>query len=172
MDSGFEQISAEKEQLPDEELPEMFFFDVDEESEEAEFIRVDDLFRTDPDRASAPDGLMSFTFFPEKRDVFISSRLSRLLRRTLVLSASRTGILPERIRIRPLFVRVLSRMPDPDTPEKTALEIRNDLEMQARNVRKPGDTGRFWANSCLVSRADEEPDDDLITRLAAQIRKE
>ena len=44
-DRGIEQFPAEKKELPSNEPPELIFFDTDGYPEEAEFIRVDDLFR-------------------------------------------------------------------------------------------------------------------------------
>ena len=172
MRTDIERFPAEKRQIRIEEPPEMIFFDVDEEAEEAEFIRVDDLFRIQPEEVRGLTGLISYTFFPRKRGVFISGSFARLLRRTLVLLTSRFGIPAEKIRIRPLFVQWQIDLSEDDDPEMLAREFRTDLEAQARNIMDLEEDDRFWSASCLVSRSGEEPEDDLINRLAMQVQEE
>ena len=172
MRTDIERFPAEKRQIRFEEPPEMIFFDVDEEAEEAEFIRVDDLFRLDAEDAQSLTGLTAYTFFPRKRGVFISGSFARLLRRTLVLLTSRFGTPTAKIRIRPRFVQWQIDLSEEDDPETLAREFRTELETQARNLLALEENDRFWSNSCLVSRGGEEPGDDLINRLAALVQEE
>ena len=52
----FEQFPAEKKEIRNNEPPELIFFDADGYPEEAEFIRVDDLFREEAGAAGKLTG--------------------------------------------------------------------------------------------------------------------
>lgn len=171
MDSGFEQFPVEKMQLEGEEPPEMFFFDVDEETEEAEFIRLDDLLRREGESVPVRGGPTSFTFFPRKYGTILKSRFSRLLRRTLILSASGMQYEPEKIRIRPLFVQWQIDLSETDDPEKIAREFRADLETQTCSLLDLDDHESYWSDCCFISPADARVTDEVIIRLASRIQK-
>lgn len=170
MDCENERFSAEERQTDGEELPEMFFFDVDDVAEEAEFIRLDELLAREGEETHPLSGLVSFTFFPQKRDTYLSGRFSRLLRRTLILSAARMELPLEKIRVRPLFVQCRVRIPDEGgIPEKLAREIRSDLEEQTKAVLALDEDDRFWSNHCFAAPADAEINDDEMIRLMENI---
>ena len=59
----FERFPIEKQSVRADEPPDLFFFDVDDVSEEADFIRVDDLFRLEGDGGSKLSGPVLFTLF-------------------------------------------------------------------------------------------------------------
>ncbi len=80
---------SKKKQIPCEEPPELIFFDVDEDQDEADFIRVDDLFSSEDTSEQKMTGKIIFTLFPQRDNEIIDSRLSRMIRRTLVLSGLR-----------------------------------------------------------------------------------
>lgn len=152
-----------------EDLPELIFFEPDEVGEEAEFIRVDDLFRREA--PSALFGPVLFTLFPRRAGAFISARLSRLFRRTLVLTGMRMEKETERIRIRPTFVQWRTELSPEDDAGKIAGEFRADLEAQAGLFQNLRDGERFWADSCFVCPENERLTDEIINRMAAGLQE-
>jgi hypothetical protein len=152
-----------------EEFPEMFFFDVDDEAEEAEFIRLDELLEKEGEIPRPLSGLVSFTFFPQKQGTYIDARFSRLLRRTLILSATGMGLTLEKIRVRPLFVQWQTVISENDAPEKIAREIRADLETQTKAVLSLDESDHFWSADCFAAPADAKINDDEMIRLMKKI---
>lgn len=64
MDRDFEKFPVEKKQIRCEEPPELIFIDVDEDQDEADFIRVDDLFSSEDTSEQKMNGKVIFTLFP------------------------------------------------------------------------------------------------------------
>ncbi|MBR6088846.1 MAG: hypothetical protein IKP86_02860 [Anaerolineaceae bacterium] len=165
-DRDIEQFPEEKKQLHDNEPPELIFFDVDGVPEEADFIRVDDLFRTEGAAENLLTGILSFTLFPQKTGTLIGSRLSRLIHRTLAVSAARQQHPLRKVRIRPRFVQWQLELGDGDDPAELAGEFRNDLELQFRVFTDTPDHVRYWSNNCFVCPFDKELTDEAIVRIA------
>ena len=165
-DRGIEQFPVEKKQIRFEEPPELIFFDVDEESEEAEFIRVDDLFAMEPETGLSLTGLMAFTLFPRKKENVLSSHMSRLLQRTLILSAAHFEKTLEKVRVRPQFLQWQIELTDVDKAEEIAGEFRDALEAQVQTNRKGPDTEPFWSPNCFVCPVDKEFSDEMIVKIA------
>lgn len=172
MRDEFEKFPVEKRQIRLEDPPELIFFDVDEDEDEAEFIRVDDLFQLEQEDAPGLTGKISFTLFPRKGGEFIGSRFSRMIHRTLILSALRMQKRVEKIRVRPFFVQWQIELTAEDEPEILAKEFRADLEFQTDNLRNLNEEERFWADSCFVRPADKEIADDKINRMVALYQEE
>ncbi len=150
MTDGIDKFPIKKTSIHYEEEPEMIFFAPDDEAEEAEFIRVDDLFEPEPDRN------IILTLFPARRCTFIKGELARAVTRTLALTALRLERPAEDIRVRPLFVQWRVELEDGDTPEQIAREVRADLEVQARALLKLDDDTNFWSTACFIRPADRE----------------
>ena len=167
MDREFEVFSVKKRQIRYEEPPELIFFDVDEDTEEAEFIRVDDLFSGETESGSRLSGRLSFTLFPQKFGELIDSRLSRLIRRTLFLSAFRLQHPAALVRVRPGFAQWQMDLADNEEPELFAREFRADLEAQLHSLKKLQPEERYWSSNCFIYSADKEISDDKINRMAA-----
>lgn len=165
-DREFERFPVEKRRIRFEEPPEMIFFDVDEESEEAEFIRVDDLFTEEPETAAKLTGKLSFTLFPRKSGEIIESRLSRLIHRTMVLTGLRLERQVEKIRIRPTFAQWQIDLPESDEPEQIVREFRADLEELLHSKENDSQIETFWSDNCFVSPIDKEIPDETIIRVA------
>lgn len=171
-DRDIEQFPADKNQLPFSEPPELIFFDVDEYSEEAEFIRVDDLFREEAGSAGKLTGRLSFTFIPNKSEDLIDSRMSRLIQRCLMLSAVRLERPLEKVRIRPKFVQFRTELDTPDSAEEIAREFRADLEDAVRFSRTGQNKERFWSANCFVSPVELELSDEIIIQAASSFRNQ
>ena len=150
-DRGIEQFPAEKKELQSNEPPELIFFDTDGYPEEAEFIRVDDLFREEAGSAEKLTGRLSFTFIPKKDEDLIGSRMARLIQRCLLLCAVRDT---------------------PDSAEKIAREFRDDLEDTVRFSRKDQSEERFWSANCFVSPVELELSDEMIIQAASSFRNQ
>ena len=169
-DREIEQFPVEKRQIRWTEPPELIFPDVDEDPDEADFIRVDDLFKMEAGQTEKLTGRLSFTFFPNKKGDVIGSRLSRLIRRSLLLCAVRLEKSLEKVRVRPKFVQFRVDLGDPDAAEEIAREFRNDLEDQMVFMRKDQNEERFWSSSCFVCPVDKDFSDDSILRIAASFQ--
>ena len=65
-DDESELFPVEKKEIRYDEPPELIFFDADGYPEEAEFSRVDDLFREEAGSAEKLTGRLSFTFIPKR----------------------------------------------------------------------------------------------------------
>ena len=169
---GIEQFPAEKKEIQSNEPPELIFFDVDEYSEEAEFIRVDDLFREEAESAGKLTGRLSFTFIPKKSEDPIGSRMSRLIQRCLLLSAVRLERPLEKIRIRPKFVQFRTELNTPDSAGEIAREFRDDLEDTVRFSRTDQNEERFWSANCFVSPVELELSDEMIIQAASSFRNQ
>ncbi len=167
--SGDEEFLKAEQYSGSEEFPEMIFFDVDDEAEEADFIRLDELLEKEGELPRPLSGLVSFTFFPRKQGTYLDGRFSRLLRRTLILSAARMELALEKIRVRPLFVQWQAVISESDVPEKLAREIRADLETQAKAVLGLDENDHFWSNNCFAAPADADINDDEMIRLMKNI---
>ena len=167
MDSEIELFPAEKKTIRFEEPAELIFFDTDEDPEEAEFIRVDDLFREEGEPSRKLSGPVFLTLFPRKNGTYIGSRLARIIRRTLILSAAQLEKSLAKIRVRPLFVQWQIDLAEEDT-EQLIRAFRADLEEQIRNLQGPGEDERFWSDSCFLFPAGKEIADDEILRIAAK----
>ncbi len=165
-DREFEQFPVVKRQIRYEEPPEMIFFDVDEESEEAEFIRVDDLFTEEPEAAAKLTGRLTFTLFPRKSGKIIESRLSRLIHRTMVLTGLRLERQVEKIRVRPTFAQWQIDLLESDEPEQIVREFRTDLEELIHSKENDSQIEAFWSDNCFVSPIDKEIPDETIIRVA------
>ena len=152
-----------------EDSPELIFFDPDDLAEEAEFIRVDDLFRREPEAVLF--GPVFFTLFPRRAGTFLSGRLSRLFRRTLVLTGMQMEKAPERIRIRPMFLQWRTELSAVDDAGTVAGKFRADLESQADLFQDLQDGERFWADSCFVCPENERLTDEMINRMVARFQE-
>ena len=171
-DRGIEQFPAEKKELQSNEPPELIFFDTDGYPEEAEFIRVDDLFREEAGSAEKLTGRLSFTFIPKKDEDLIGSRMARLIQRCLLLCAVRLERPLEKVRIRPKFVQFRTELDTPDSAEKIAREFRDDLEDTVRFSRKDQSEERFWSANCFVSPVELELSDEMIIQAASSFRNQ
>ena len=172
MDRDFERFPVEKKQIRFEEPPEMFFFDVDEDVEEAAFIRVDDLFADDPEIASKLTGKLTFTLFPRRSEDLVDSRMSRLIHRTMILTGIRVERPLEKIRIRPVFVQWQIELFDNDEPEQLAKDFRAGLEELIHEQKRISQENRFWSDNCFVSPADQEIPDETIIRVAKKYQEQ
>ena len=152
-DNGIEQFPAEKKHISFEEPPELIFFDVDEYSEEADFIRVDDLFREEAGTAERLTGRLTFTFIPKNSEDLISSRMAKQIQRCLLLSAVRLERPLDKVRIRPKFVQFQTELGSDDPAEEIAREFRDDLEDTIRFSHTDQNEDRFWSANCFVSHA-------------------
>ena len=162
----------EKDNVPAEDLPELIFFDTDDIPEEADFIRVDDLFRMETDSSPVKDDLFTFVLFPRKKETYISSRMALLIRRTLILSSVRLEVPLERIRVRPMFAQWQSVLTGEGLSEMIVRGVRTDLETQASLLRDAEEDSRFWAGSCFVYPAGKEYPDDYLNRLIGMYQEE
>ncbi len=169
-DAVIERFSAEKQQIRFEDPPELIFFDVDEDSNEADFIRVDDLFRDgDAGETCSP---FCLTLFPRCSGHILSGRISRVIRRTLYLSALRLNCTVSVIRVRPNFVQMLAEPGDGDTAETLAREFRADLELQMSNLCGLPEGLRFWSDNCFIWMADTQIGDEKINSMISLYRDE
>ena len=167
----FERFPIEKHSVRAEEPPELIFFDVDDVGEEAEFIRVDDLFRLEGDGLSKLSGHVLFTLFPRQSGRFLTERLSRILRKTLIMSGIRLEKPAEKIRIRPGFAQWQMDLNETDDPEQLMREYRADLETQAGMLLGYEGNRRFWADSCFICPENDRITDEMISRLAARYQE-
>ena len=145
-----------------DEMPDLIFFDPDDCAEEADFIRVDDLFREAGDAMRGP---LLFTLFPRKAGRFLSARLSRLFRRTLLLTGMRIEKPAEMIRIRPMFVQWRIETGPEDDAAELVRAFRSDLEAQADLFLDLREDEPFWAVSCFVCPENDRITDDMICTL-------
>lgn len=166
-----EKFSIEKQSIRAEEPPELIFFDVDDVSEEADFIRVDDLFRMEEEAAGKVAGPVWFTLFPRQSGQLLTVRLSRILRRTLYLSGIRLEKPAEKIRIRPGFAQWQLDLGDADDPKGLMREFRADLEAQAGMLLGYDGEKRFWADSCFICPENDRITDEVISRMAARYQE-
>ena len=162
----------ENERIPDDELPELIFFEPDEQPEEAEFIRVDDLFRSVTDSEAECRGPFTFVLFPRKAGGYIGSRLARLIRRTMILFSARAEYPMDRIRVRPMYVQWQSDPGETGEPEAIVREIRTELETQAALLQNAEGDPRFWSGSCFVYRAENDMTDYELNRLIGSYQEE
>ncbi len=153
MSDEIEKFPIKKTAIRYEAEPEMFFFSPDEEAEEAEFIRVDDLFRLGEE---APGRDIILTLFPARRFTFIRGAPAQAFKRTIALTALRLERPAEDIRVRPLFVQWRVELEPGDSPEQIAREIRADLEEQARVLLNINGERCFWSNACFIRPADRD----------------
>ncbi len=165
----FENITGEPEPDRTETFPEMIFFDPDDIAEEADFIRVDDLFRMEN---AVPAGPVLFTMFPRRAGQYIAGPFIRVLQRTLILTGLRLERPAIKTRVRPRFVQWLSELSETDDAEALVREFRADLEIQADLYRDLEDGERFWADSCFVCPENDRITDDMISRMAARLQKQ
>lgn len=170
-DPEIEQFPVEKRQIKYEEPPELIFFDVDDEGEEADFIRVDDLFAMESGEETALTGPVAFTLFPRRSGELISSRLSRLIRRTLMLSAARFERPLLKTRVRPQFAQWQIELTDSDSAEDLVRAFRDDLEYQVRSSRGEVTNAYFWSPNCFVCPTDKEISDEVIVRVASSYQE-
>ena len=166
----FERFPAERQRIRLEDPPELIFFDVDEDSEEADFIRVDDLFRGGDDAETR--GPFCLTLFPRRSGQILSGRISRVIRRTLYLSALRLNCTVSAVRVRPYFVQLLAEPGTEDTAETLAREFRADLELQMNNLCGLPEGLRFWSDNCFVWMADTQIDDEKVNSMISLYRDE
>ena len=169
-DRDFEQFPVRKKQIRQEEPPELIFFDTDEYSEEADFIRVDDLFREEAGAAEKLTGRLTFTFIPKKSENLIGSRMARQIQRCLLLSAVRLERPLNKVRIRPKFIQFQTELESGDPVEEIAREFRDDLEETVRFSHTEQNKERFWSANCFVSPADTEFSDEFIVQAVSANR--
>ena len=168
MNEEFQQFPVEKRRIRYEDPPELIFFDVDEDSEEAELISVDDLFRLSEAEDSPRCFPVRFTLFPAQKGDYIDSRLSRVIHRTLLMACLQMEKTPRLVRLRPTFVQWQL---DPDSEAETesiARELRGALELQLHSLKNLDEKARFWASVCLIHPADAEITDDALNALILQ----
>ena len=170
MDRDIEQFPVVKRRLRPEDPPELIFFDVDEDTDEAEFIRVDDLFRAEADSGGQLIGRLSFTLFPRGEDTLIDTQLSKLIHRALLICCLRIGKPLEKVRIRPSFAQWQIELTEEDEAEQIARAFRADLERQIHPFLHLPEEERFWSENCFVSPIDKEITDETIIRAAALYR--
>ncbi len=156
-DGRIDRFPAEKRQIRFDDPPELIFFDVDDEGEEAEFIRVDDLFRSE--MRPGKGGSFFLTMFPRDPELIISGKMSRMIRRTLYLSACGLQCSVSKIRVRPRFIQWLTEPGETQEPETLAREFRMDMELLMNNL---WGGERFWSDSCFLWSADVRIDDENI----------
>ncbi len=166
-----ERFPIEKQSVGAEEPPQLIFFDVDDVSEEAEFIRVDDLFRMDGEASAKLSGPVWFTLIPRQSGRYLTARLSRIFRKTLILSGIRLEKPAEKIRIRPVFAQWQMDLDETDDPEKLMWEFRADLEAQAGMLLGYDGEKRFWADSCFICPENDRITDEMISRMAARYQE-
>lgn len=154
MSDEIEKFPIKKTAVRYEKEPEMFFFAPDEEAEEAEFIRVDDLFGLEEEEAPKRDIIL--TLFPARRFTFIKGAAAQAFKRTIALTALRLERPAQDIRVRPLFVQWRVSLEPGDSPEQIAREIRADLEGQARVLLNINADRCFWSNACFIRPADRD----------------
>lgn len=167
-----EKFPVTKRQIRPADPPELIFFDVDEDADEADFIRVDDLFRDISDSESKEPGAFTFTLIPFGKDRLIDSRSSRIIHRTMILTAFRLQHPIEKIRIRPLFVQWQLTVEAQDEPEYLVREFRADLEDQFRNLQNMNENEKYWADTCFICPASAAVTDEWIREMAAAYQKE
>lgn len=165
-DQDIEQFPVVKRQIRYEEPPDLIFFDVDEDTEEADFIRVDDLFADEQEGYQKLSGQLSFTLFPRRQGELIGSALSKKIHRSMIFSALRLEHPLEKVRIRPNFAQWQVNLSAEDDAERIAREFRDDLEDLLRNVKKLKGDERFWSDNCFVSPIEREIPDEMIIRVA------
>ena len=165
-DLEIERFPVEKKQIRYEEPPELIFFDVDEDAEEADFIRVDDLFASEAEPLQKLTGSLSFTLFPAVPGVIIDSRMARSIHKNLILTSIRLDKPLEKVRIRPVFAQWQIEVLDDEEPESLIREFRADLEEFVHAAKKLSENERFWSDNCFVSPVDKEISDETIMRLA------
>ena len=159
-DAAFERFPVEKQRIRSEDPAELIFFDVDDEGEEAEFIRVNDLFRLETDPGLG--GSFFLTLFPRNPERVISGRISRLIRRTLYLSAAGLQCNISKVRVRPHFVQWLTEPGETNDPELLTREFRADLEFQMSSVTGLAQGEQFWSESCFMWFTDSQINDEKI----------
>ena len=169
--TDIERFPIEKRSVHAEEPPELIFFDVDDVSEEADFIRVDDLFRLEGEASGKLIGPVWFTLFPRQSGQYLTARLSRIFRRTLILSGLRLEKPAEKVRIRPVFAQWRIDLGEEDDPEKLMREFRTDLEAQAGMLLGYDEEKRFWADSCFICPENDRITDEMISRMAARYQE-
>ena len=165
----FERFPAEKQRIRAEDPAELIFFDVDDEGEEAEFIRVNDLFRLETGPGSG--GSFFLTLFPRSAERVISGKISRLIRRTLYLSAAGLQCRISKVRVRPHFVQWLTEPGETNDPELLTREFRADLEFQMHSVTGLAQEERFWSESCFMWFADSQINDEKIDGMIGLYRE-
>ena len=171
MDQEIEQFPAEKRRICYEEPPELIFFDVDGETEEADFIRVDDLFTMDKQNQTPLSGHLTFTLFPQISGKLIDSRSSRLIHRSLVLTALRLQHPLEKVRVRPRFVQWQIELNEKDKADELAREFRDDMEDQILSIQLSDKIERFWSNNFFVCPIEKEIPDETIIKIAADYQR-
>ena len=161
-----EQFPVVKRRIKPEEPPQLIFFDVDEDAEEADFIRVDDLFRDSEAYGTEKPSSYTFTLIPRRKNQIIDSRTSRLIHRTMVLCAFRLQHPIEKIRIRPRFVQWQLKLEQDDVPEILVREFRSDLEDQFCNLQNLKENDSYWADICFICPASVNMTDGWICEMA------
>lgn len=148
--------------------PGLIFFEPDDIAEEAEFIRVDDLFR---EAGELLPGRLLFTLFPGRKGRYLSARLSRAFRRALLLTGMRLEKTPEKVRIRPLFIQWQLDLSAEDDAGAVAGAFRADLEAQADLLQDLPEGERFWSDSCFVCPENDLLTDEMINRLVTSYQE-
>ena len=115
-------------------------------------------------------GKVIFTLFPQRDNEIIDSRLSRMIRRTLVLSGLRLEHPTDSLRIRPKFAQWTIELGGADDAEQIIREFRADLEEQTHSMKKIPPQERYWSDNCFVCPADKNLSDDIIIRAAGHYR--
>ena len=169
--TDIEKFPIEKKTVRAEEPPELIFFDVDDVSEEADFIRVDDLFRLEGDSVPKLSGHVLFTLFPRGSGQYLNGSLSRILHKTLILSGLRLEKPAEKIRIRPRFAQWQIDLNETDDAEDLMREFRADMEVQTAVLLGLDGEKRFWADSCFICPENDRITDEMISRMAAQYQE-
>ena len=167
MERDIEMFPVQKRQVRLEEPPELIFFDVDEDTDEAEFIRVDDLFASEAEPSRRLTGHLSFTLFPAGANVLIDRQLTKLIHRGLLVCCLRIGKPLEKVRIRPFFAQWQIELSPEDEAEQVAKEFRADLESLIHPYLRLPEEERFWSENCFISPIDKEIPDETIIRAAA-----
>lgn len=167
----FDKFPIEKQTVRAEEPPELIFFDVDDVSEEADFIRVDDLFRMEGADVPKLSGHVLFTLFPRQSGQYLNGSLSRILHKTLIMSGLRLEKPAEKIRIRPRFAQWQVDLNETDDAEGLMREFRTDLEAQAGTLLGYDGKNRFWADSCFICPENDRITDEMISRMAVRYQE-
>lgn len=159
-----EEFPANKRQIFPEKKIDLIFFDVDEKQEEADFIRVDDLFRDN--KLGDSKEIFTFTLIPYKKDILINSHYSRIIHRSMILCSFRLNQKLLKIRIRPNYIQWDLSLDNSMKTEEIVREFRDSLELLLENLLNNKETKKFWADACFVCPSKKILTDEWISDMA------
>lgn len=186
---NIETFSARRRIIHFGKRPEMLFFEPDEldhESDEVPFIRVDDLFS-----GHSGDGVSEkkekqisekgkhgievvFTLILRHSHQSLNEELSKIVLQSLAATSFRESIRLLDARVRPVFIQWKTEIPEGRDPQKLVALYRRDLEYQLVPYR-PEDVSNedtFWADDCLILPAEKEMSMEQVMRFVNKYQKE